>query len=117
VRIACPFCQEPYSPDPAILREMKLNVQNLSDLNIRDVKGCEKCAHTGYWGRSGIFEFLPITDQIQRLILEKRDSNIIKEVARKNGMRTLREDGWMKVKQGVTTISEVLRVTQEEALI
>jgi len=114
VRIACPFCQEPYSPDPAILREMRVDVQNLSDLNITDVKGCEKCAHTGYWGRSGIFEFLPITDQIQRLILEKRDSNIIKEVARKNGMRTLREDGWMKVKQGVTTISEVIRVTQEE---
>jgi type II secretory ATPase GspE/PulE/Tfp pilus assembly ATPase PilB-like protein len=117
VRIACPFCQEPYCPDPAILREMKLNVQNLSDLNITDVKGCEKCAHTGYWGRSGIFEFLPITDQIQKLILEKRDSNIIKEVARKNGMRTLREDGWTKVKQGVTTISEVLRVTQEEEAI
>jgi general secretion pathway protein E len=117
VRIACPFCQEPYSPNPAILREMRVDVQNLSDLNITDVKGCEKCAHTGYWGRSGIFEFLPITDQIQRLILEKRDSNIIKEVARKNGMRTLREDGWMKVKQGVTTISEVLRVTQEEEVI
>jgi general secretion pathway protein E len=117
VRIACPFCQEPYSPDPAILREMRVDVQNLSDLNITDVKGCEKCAHTGYWGRSGIFEFLPVTDPIQRLILEKRDSNIIKEVARKNGMRTLREDGWMKVKQGVTTISEVLRVTQEEEVL
>jgi len=117
VRIACPFCQKPYSPDPAILREMRVDVKNLSDLNITDVKGCEKCAQTGYWGRAGIFEFLPINDQIQRLILEKRDSNIIKEVARKNGMRTLREDGWMKVKQGVTTISEVLRVTQEEEVL
>jgi general secretion pathway protein E len=117
VRIACPFCQIPYSPDPAILREMKLDEQALSRLSIREVKGCEKCSHTGYWGRAGIFEFLPVTDQIQRLILEKRDANIIKEVARKSGMRTLREDGWMKVKQGVTTISEVLRVTQEEAVI
>jgi type II secretory ATPase GspE/PulE/Tfp pilus assembly ATPase PilB-like protein len=49
--------------------------------------------------------------------LEKRDSNIIKEVARKSGMRTLREDGWLKVRQGMTTISEVLRVTQEEELL
>jgi type II secretory ATPase GspE/PulE/Tfp pilus assembly ATPase PilB-like protein len=78
------------------------------------VKGCEQCAHTGYWGRSGIFEFLRVTDEIQKLILGKKDSSIIKEAARKQGMRTLREDGWLKVKQGVTTVSEVLRVTQEE---
>jgi general secretion pathway protein E len=117
VRIACPYCQIPYTPDPAILREMRLDEQMLSRLNIKEVKGCEKCSNTGYWGRAGIFEFLPVTDQIRRLILEKRDANIIKEVARKGGMRTLREDGWMKVKQGVTTISEVLRVTQEEAVI
>ena len=73
---------------------------NLADLNISEVKGCDSCSHTGYWGRSGIFEFLKVTDDIQRLILEKKDSNIIKEAARRNGMRTLREDGWLKVKQG-----------------
>jgi general secretion pathway protein E len=117
VRVACHFCQEPYSPDPAILKEMKVEGQNLSDFNFMNAKGCEKCAYTGYWGRSGIFEFLPITDQIRRLILEKKDSNVIKEVARKAGMRTLREDGWAKVKQGITTIPEVLRVTQEEETI
>ena len=117
VRIACPFCQEPYSPDPAVLREMRVDKQDLSHLKIIDVKGCERCAHTGYWGRSGIFEFLPITEEVRRLILEKKDSSIIKEVARKNGMRTLREDGWMKVRHGITTISEVLRVTQEEQVV
>jgi len=58
-----------------------------------------------------------MTDDIQRLILGKKDSNIIKEAARKNGLRTLREDGWLKVKQGITTISEVLRVTQVEEVI
>jgi type II secretory ATPase GspE/PulE/Tfp pilus assembly ATPase PilB-like protein len=57
-----------------------------------------------------------MTDNVQKLILGKKDSNIIKEAARKNGLRTLREDGWLKVKQGITTISEVLRVTQEEVL-
>ena len=117
VRIACPFCRKPYSPDPVILKEMKLDRQRLDSLNIFEVKGCEKCSNTGFWGRAGIFEFLEITDGIRRLILEKKDSTIIKEVARKNGMRTLREDGWLKVKRGMTTISEVLRMTHEEETI
>jgi general secretion pathway protein E len=116
VRVACPFCQVPYSPSPAVLKEMKLNSSDLAGLKISEVKGCEKCSNTGYWGRTGIYEFLKITDDIQKLILGKKDSNIIKEAARKNGLRTLREDGWLKVKQGITTISEVLRVTQEEVL-
>jgi len=117
VRVACPYCREPYSPDPGIIKEMKLEGQRPSDWNVFSVKGCERCSNTGYWGRTGIFEFLEITDGIRRLILEKRDSNIIKEVARKNGMRTLREDGWLKARQGVSTIAEVLRVTQEEEII
>ena len=116
VRVACPFCREPYSPSPAVLKEMKLNSSDLAGLKISEVKGCEKCSNTGYWGRTGIYEFLKMTDDVQRLILGKKDSNIIKEAARKNGLRTLREDGWLKVKQGITTISEVLRVTQEEVL-
>ena len=117
VRVACPNCQVPYSPDPAILKEMKLDARNQAGLHIIEVKGCERCSQTGYLGRAGIFEFLPITDRIQKLIQGKRDSNVIKEVARKNGMRTLREDGWIKVKQGITTIPEVLRVTQEEEIL
>jgi general secretion pathway protein E len=117
VRMACPYCREPYKPDAVIMREMKVEGEQLDRLNIFEVKGCERCSQTGYWGRAGIFEYLEITDGIRKLILEKRDSNIIKEVARKSGMRTLREDGWLKVRQGMTTISEVLRVTQEEELI
>ncbi len=116
VRVACPFCREPYSPSPAVLKEMKLNSSDLAGLKISEVKGCEKCSNTGYWGRTGIYEFLKMTDDVQKLILGKKDSNIIKEAARRNGLRTLREDGWLKVKQGITTISEVLRVTQEEVL-
>lgn len=114
VRVACPFCQEPYEPEPAILQEIEKSTVGSGDWKIIKVNGCAKCSNTGYFGRTGIFEFLKVTDEIQRLILEKKDSNIIKEMARKNGMRTLREDGWHKVRQGVTTIPEVLRVTQEE---
>jgi general secretion pathway protein E len=116
VRVACPYCQEPYIPSPAVLKEMKLSSGDLAGLKISQVKGCEKCSNTGYRGRQGIFEFLRINDDIQKLILGKKDSNIIREAARKNGLRTLREDGWLKVKQGITTIPEVLRVTQEEVL-
>jgi general secretion pathway protein E len=114
VRVACPYCQVPATPDPAIQRELKLDGSKRTDVNIIEVKGCERCSYTGFWGRSGIFEFLEVNDTIQRLILEKKESHLIKEAARKSGMRTLREDGWMKVKLGVTTIPEVLRVTQEE---
>jgi len=117
VRVACPHCRAPYTPDPALLKEMKTGAEDLGDLDIIEVKGCESCSHTGYWGRAGIFEFLQMTDDIQRLILGKKDSNIIKEAARKNGMRTLREDGWLKVKKGITTLPEVLRVTQEEEIL
>jgi general secretion pathway protein E len=114
VRVACPYCQVPATPDPAIQRELKLDGSKRTGVNIIEVKGCERCSYTGFWGRSGIFEFLEVNDTIQRLILEKKESHMIKEAARKSGMRTLREDGWMKVMQGVTTIPEVLRVTQEE---
>jgi len=117
VRVACPDCRQPYSPNPMVLKEMKLDGEDLSHANIIDVKGCESCSHTGYWGRMGIFEFLKMTDDVQKLILGKKDANIIKEAARKEGMRTLREDGWLKVKQGMTTVSEVLRVTQEEEMV
>ena len=117
VRVACPSCQEPYSPAPAVLKEMKVDGIDTPDFKLTEGKGCDKCSQTGYWGRSGIYEFLRMTEDIQKLILGKSDSNAIKEAARKRGMRTLREDGWLKVKQGMTTVSEVLRVTQEEEMV
>jgi general secretion pathway protein E len=117
VRAACPSCREPYTPEAAVLKEMQRDGEHLEKLKVYEVRGCEKCGFTGYWGRLGIFEFLKMTEEIQRFILEKKDSNVIKEAARKNGMRTLREDGWVKVKQGLTTVSEVLRVTQEEEVL
>ncbi len=114
VRVACPYCRIPYTPNPAILKELSVEWNGSSIPPLFDVKGCENCSYTGYMGRTGIFEFFKVTEDIQRLILEKRGSHILKEAARRKGMRTLREDGWLKVKEGVTTVSEVLRVTQEE---
>ena len=68
-------------------------------------------------GEQGIFEFLRVTDDIRALILGKKDSQVIKEVARRKGMRTLREDGWLRAKEGRTTLQELMRVTQEEGIL
>jgi len=110
VRIICPHCKEPLPPQEVMDEEIR---EVLGNLTTYQGKGCEQCAYTGYLGRSGIFEILPITEEIKSLIVKRADSGTIKEVALKQGMKTLREDGWEKVRQGITTIAEVLRVTQE----
>ncbi|HRR96773.1 MAG TPA: type II secretion system protein GspE, partial [Candidatus Ratteibacteria bacterium] len=76
-------------------------------------KGCKKCYNEGYYGRTAIFELLAIDDTIRNFILDRDSSQKIKNYSIKKGMKTLRMDGAEKVKQGITTISEVLRVTQE----
>ncbi|MDP8218494.1 MAG: ATPase, T2SS/T4P/T4SS family [Candidatus Theseobacter exili] len=76
-------------------------------------KGCESCNFTGYRGRTAIYELLQINDEIRDLIVSRKPANVIKEAALRNGLRTLRFDGWEKVKQGITSLNEVLRVTQE----
>ncbi len=76
-------------------------------------RGCEHCFGTGYTGRVGIFEMMELSDEIRKLIMSNGDAIAITTAARRNGMRNLREDGWFKVRDGVTTADEVLRVTQE----
>jgi general secretion pathway protein E len=75
--------------------------------------GCEHCFGSGYTGRVGIFELMELNDEIRKMVMENRDSVEITAAARRNGMRNLREDGWLKVSNGVTTVEEVMRVTQE----
>jgi len=76
--------------------------------------GCEACSDTGYLGRIGIFELLPASAEICKLISQKADANAVRALARTQGMRLLREDGWQKVREGITTLAELLRVTREE---
>jgi general secretion pathway protein E len=76
-------------------------------------RGCEHCFGSGYTGRMGIFELMELGDEIRQLIMKNADAATITNVARRNGMRNLREDGWLKVMNGVTTPDEVMRVTQE----
>jgi general secretion pathway protein E len=77
--------------------------------------GCGTCSSTGYLGRIGIYELLPANSEICKVIVQRADAGMIRSLAIQQGMRLLREDGWDKVRHGVTTVAEVLRVTREEA--
>jgi type II secretory ATPase GspE/PulE/Tfp pilus assembly ATPase PilB-like protein len=75
--------------------------------------GCEQCFGTGFRGRVGIFELMELNEEIRGMIMTNDDATKITAAARRNGMRNLRDDGWLKVRHGVTTTEEVTRVTQE----
>jgi len=85
-----------------------------ADVELYRGRGCEKCTFTGYRGRSGVFELLVVDEEIRKLILRNADANELRQMARKQGMQTILEDGIAKVGKGVTTLSEIYRVTQEE---
>jgi general secretion pathway protein E len=109
VRRICPECKEPVEPEEAIRSEMGLDAGQRFWMG----RGCDTCLKSGYRGRTGIFELLAMEPEIRRLLMAGADAVNIKEAAVKGGMVTLFEDGMMKVKEAVTTLSEVMRVTQE----
>ena len=109
VRKVCSYCRQPYTPTPQELKDLGLTTFNGTFYR---GKGCEHCMGTGYLGRTAIYEILVIDKEIKRLILEGKDSDEIKEFAVSKGMKTLRDDGAEKVKMGITTPEEVLRVTR-----
>ncbi len=113
VRVICPHCKKEVRPDPKLLRAMNLKPDEAAKIRFYAGEGCEQCRGTGFKGRTAIFEYLPTDDDIRREIIASSGADKIKKVAMKKGHRTLREDGWRKVKDGITTISEVLRVTLE----
>jgi len=113
VRKICPACRQEYFPEDESLLEIGLSKEMLhKDGYLFRGAGCRECIETGYKGRTGIYEILFMNDSIKSTILKTSDSNIIKNVAIKEGLHTLREDGARKVEDGITTIEEVLRVTQ-----
>ncbi len=114
VRVLCDGCKRPQEPDPSFLRGIRFPVASLDGQPVYEAAGCEKCRQTGFLGRSGIFEVLTISDAIRPMIIARESSNTIKQRGIADGMRTLRDDGWVKVLKGKTTIEEVLRVTEED---
>jgi len=115
VRTICPECKE-LVPKERVKELLKglTSGDELKGAEIYEGKGCEACKGTGFRGRIGLHEFLVMSDPVKDMVLEKVSSTDIKKKAVSLGMRTLREEGWEKVQQGLTTIGEVLRVTQEE---
>ena len=116
MRCICDQCKEPYEPELESLLELGLSEEEAKGKIAYRGRGCDRCQGRGYYGRTGIFELLVMTPQIQNLVLQGADSNQVKREAKKNGMRTLREDGASKVFQGISTIEEVLRVTRDDFL-
>ena len=104
VRRICPHCKQ---PDGEVMNPFGEMIPAWRGA------GCEQCFGTGFLGRVGIFELMELNDEIRKLIMKDADAADLTEAARRNGMRTLREDGWLKAAAGVTTPAEVTRVTQE----
>ncbi|MBI4847033.1 MAG: type II secretion system ATPase GspE [Nitrospirae bacterium] len=109
VRMICPHCKEPYNPGKQLVDRIELP----GNITTYHGAGCDECRNTGYRGRTGIFEMMPVDGEIRQMILDKASSDVIRQKAVVKGMQVLRESGWQKVREGVTTIEEVLRVAQE----
>jgi len=117
VRLICPKCKRKVKPSKEILKELGVEkVADLSNVTFYEGSGCDECKQTGYKGRTAIYEILVVDNDIRNLIMGRKSADKIKERALEKGMRTLRQDGWEKIKMGLTTPSEVIRVTEVETL-
>ncbi len=115
VRVLCKECKKAATPDPRQLTRIGLSESDLVGNSLFEPVGCDTCLQTGYKGRTAIYEILRVTDQIRAKVLQNVDANTIKRHAiEENNMETLRMDGANKVLSGVTSIEEVLRVTQSD---
>jgi type IV pilus assembly protein PilB len=111
VRCICPDCKEPIEMPPEALVDLGVPEEEVYDFKCYKGKGCSKCSNIGYRGRLSLFEVMPTTNEIQELTLRRAPANELKQAAIQTGMKTLRQSGIAKIKLGVTTIEEVLRVT------
>jgi general secretion pathway protein E len=113
VRVLCMQCREPYQISPSEIAELEIKAE-AERATVYRAKGCDACFHTGYLGRTAIYELLLVDDEIRQLIMKNTDAATIKAAATERGMRTLRQDGAGKMLQGITSADEVVRVTQKE---
>lgn len=108
VRRLCDVCKQKYNPDVAELALLNLNKESAKNITFYKAMGCAQCLHSGYRGRIAIFEFMHMSPTISKLIMQRAPTNSIERAARHEGMTLLVEDGLEKIKQGITTIEEVL---------
>jgi type IV pilus assembly protein PilB len=114
VRTICPKCKESYDPKEEELMELGLTFDDIQGRQLFRGRGCENCHNSGYKGRMAIFEIMAINDEMRELIMKHASTNILRDAARRSGMRTLRECGLLSIYEGLTTIDEVVRETIAE---
>ena len=113
VRLICNNCREQLSPSAEMAKEFGVDPKEMRGLKMYRGRGCESCKFTGFKGRTAIYEILVMNEPIREMILARTSSDQIKKKAISLGMRTLRQDGWEKIKMGLTTPDEVIRVSEE----
>jgi len=113
VRVLCKECREPYQITPAEIQELEIK-RSVENATVYRAKGCEACFNTGYLGRTAIYELLSVDDEMRQMIMKNSDASMIKALAIEKGMMTLRQDGADKILKGITSVEEVVRVTQKE---
>ena len=111
LRRVCSECKAPYTPTPSECRLLGLTPEYLANHQFYKGKGCRRCGGTGYKGRIGIYEIFLITEDIAKMIFNNENSSTLRDFARRNGMRSLRDDAMRKVEAGISTLEEVLFVT------
>jgi general secretion pathway protein E/type IV pilus assembly protein PilB len=114
VRLICKHCKQPMPDAEAEVLHQQFG--SVLPKTLYKGAGCRQCQVTGYRGRRGVFEMMPMTDDVRALVLDRAPANLIRKVATKEGMHSLREDGWRLVREGVTTVDEVLQNTKDEAV-
>jgi type II secretion system protein E len=114
VRLLCTHCKTEDTSAPT--QALKKRNEQLRDATIYTHNGCPECRNIGYHGRHAIFEFMELTSEIREMILKEASAGVLREAARKRGMRTLADDGWRMVNKGMTSPDEVLRVTKDQSM-
>jgi type II secretory ATPase GspE/PulE/Tfp pilus assembly ATPase PilB-like protein len=114
VRVLCPQCKQSVRLTTDMMREFAEGLEDKTTETIFESRGCEACHFTGFSGREAIYEFLLMDDSLRQLVMERPTAGRIRDGAVQKGMKTLRRAGWEKVKRGLTSLQEVIRVTQEE---
>jgi type IV pilus assembly protein PilB len=111
VRKICPFCRREIEPDREMLSRLGMSDDDMVDATIYEPVGCSECNESGYKGRCGVYEVLEMTSEMQELVLEGRSVLEIRNLAIEQGMMTLRDSALYKLKHGITSVQEVMRVT------
>jgi len=115
VRRICPQCKESYAVEGSELIKMGFPVGDNKSYDLYQGKGCRYCRGTGYFGRIGVFEIFPMSEILKQKVSEKASTDELRQIAIREGMATLREDAWRKVRSGLTTVAEAVRVTRDVA--